>query len=128
MDKPEHLGKVMEHVESASIVALDTEFISFPWFRPKLEVVQLATDECLAAVDIQLLKDSATPLLDLLLKKKLVVHACKYDLMLLLLANKLSAQNPPKMQVFDTQVAAAFSSTHAHSYPISCPDMSWSCE
>jgi ribonuclease D len=109
----------MGYIDKASVVAIDTEFINFPWYQPKLELIQLATSDVLACVDFQVLEENSKPLLENLFKKTLVVHMAKYDLMTLLLAAGRSTKSPPPLSVFDTQVALAFLGTVTKNLPSS---------
>ena len=108
MQTPEQLEQLLKSIENADAVALDTEFINFPWHKPKLELIQIATPDYVAAVDYQQLQNKIKPLLKVLITKKLVVHMAKYDVMLILMALGLSPTKPPKLSIFDTQVASAF--------------------
>ena len=52
-DSAEKFKTVLSRIRSAprGIVAVDTEFVGFPQYRPRLALVQLATEDMIAAVD-----------------------------------------------------------------------------
>ncbi|MBI4231542.1 MAG: ribonuclease D [Planctomycetes bacterium] len=85
------------------LVALDTEFVWERTFLPRLGIVQLATPEEAAVVDMVALPDPA-PLWDLLRdgSVEVITHAGKQDLQIL---GVRSGTYPER--VFDTQIAAA---------------------
>lgn len=56
-------------------MSFDTEFISFPFYRHKLELIQLASDNIVAVVDCQFLSAHLKPLLELLHDKEVILHA-----------------------------------------------------
>lgn len=89
-------------VDSATRVALDTEFHSERSYAPRLMVVQLAFEDGAAIVDPLAIGD-LLPLVERLGRKTVVGHALVSDLKIFADRYGIVPQS-----VFDTQVAAAF--------------------
>lgn len=53
----EELKQLLRYLERSARLGFDTEFVTFPKYRSSLEVLQVCTDEIMAAIDCQLLKD-----------------------------------------------------------------------
>jgi len=81
VDTPEALADLERHLEGASRIALDTEFVRDRQYRPRLEIIQIATDDVLAVLDYRALQ-SLGFLADLLLDDRVlkVMHAARQDL------------------------------------------------
>jgi ribonuclease D len=95
-----HLVKRLRHHDR---VALDTEFVGEDSFTPRLEIIQIAAEDCLAVVDFPAI-GSLDGLDELLADARLekIVHAGRQDLELFYAhAGRMT------VPVFDTQVAAA---------------------
>ena len=97
------LNELSERLRDAERISLDTEFMGEETFAPRLEIIQVATDDVLAIIDRR-----AVPGLDgflrLLTDPKIlkIVHAGRQDLEI------FSAEGGGTLgPVFDTQVAAA---------------------
>ena len=106
-----HLPELVKYLDRTSVVALDTEFTSQHRYRPRLELIQVATPEVLAAVDVSLLRSSPEfrDFLRTLMTKEWIVHAHRGDLEVmhdLCLSVDLPSRTPRAL--FDTQVAYAF--------------------
>ena len=100
VDNASGLRPLLDDVESADDVALDTEADSLHHYQEKICLIQLSVDgrhwivDPLAGLDL-------TPLLALLEGRELLIHGCDYDLRLLF----RSYQMRPS-RVFDTMLAA----------------------
>lgn len=81
VDTPEALADLDRRLAGATRIALDTEFVRDRQYRPRLEIIQLATDELLAVLDYRALQ-SLGALADLLLDDRVlkVMHAARQDL------------------------------------------------
>jgi ribonuclease D len=102
VDQPGNLSELLEHVAHARILALDTEFVRERTYYPELCVVQVATEEVIAAVDC-LAEIDLDPLFDLLTAddKVWVLHSARQDLEVLYYRTGRLPQ-----QLIDTQIAA----------------------
>ncbi|EDQ86714.1 uncharacterized protein MONBRDRAFT_28052 [Monosiga brevicollis MX1] len=108
---PEHLQIVMvgtdEVAAAPDVVAVDTEFVHFPMYRPKLEVLQIGTETTLAAVDCAAYtKAQLKELTRVLAQKEIILHSGQTDLDLLTEVNEA-----PLERVFDTQLAYLINAT-----------------
>jgi ribonuclease D len=99
----DQLNEFCENLQSAEILAVDTEFVRERTYFHRLGLIQVSSGEHFAAIDPILLSD-LTPLLELFKdpKKIKIFHAARQDLEILV---RLCGQVIPP--VFDTQVAAA---------------------
>lgn len=114
---PEALAAVLTKLADSPFVALDTEFLRERTYYPKFCLLQIATDNYCALIDVLALP-SLNPLLEFLNDRNRlkVLHAAHQDLEVLALANgaALNGDAPRKPLVpisgpfLDTQVAAAF--------------------
>jgi ribonuclease D len=103
------LANALEWVSTASLLAIDTEFVREKTYYPKLCLIQLATDEhatcidCLADLDLG-------PLLEQLFaaERTWVLHSARQDLEVL-----WQLANLPPPRLIDTQIAAALSGSAA---------------
>jgi len=105
------LLELLQYVDRTDTIALDTEFLSGGFYRPRLEVIQIGTPEILAAVDVQLLRhrDEFKKLIDQLMTKEWIVHGHRGDLEVMYeLAKDLGLPALTPRSVFDTQIAFAF--------------------
>lgn len=102
VDQARDLSELLEHVTGARILALDTEFVRERTYYPELCVVQVATEEVIAAIDCLAGLD-LDPLFDLLTAedKVWVLHSARQDLEVLY----YRIGRLPK-QLIDTQIAA----------------------
>ena len=100
---PRALAEVCDHLAAAKLFAFDTEFLSGRTYRPRLCLVQVATDERVALIDPLALRDLG-PLWELLADPAVekICHAGEHDLAVAGRAGGLTLQN-----VFDCQIAAA---------------------
>ena len=97
------LRRLCQQLLGTKRLALDTEFVGENSFVPRLELLQIATEECCAAIDVPAVEslDALIPsLTDVSVEK--VVHAGRQDLELL--HTHLGRLPAP---IFDTQLAAA---------------------
>lgn len=78
---PAQLPELLKYLRRVGTVGIDTEFTSAFNYQPTLEVVQIATTEILAAVDVQLLRAEPAfkDLLEELLQKEWVLHSHRGD-------------------------------------------------
>ena len=100
----EELVRFCERAAPHKVLAVDTEFLRERTFRPKLCLIQVATEDDVAAVD-PLLIDDLSPLARLLEDSTItkVFHACDQDLEVI-----YEGMGCVAAPVFDTQLAAAF--------------------
>jgi len=93
----------VERISSSSWLAMDTEFMRESTYYPILCLIQIATDEVSACIDVLSL-DHIDPLLDLLRQESQlkIFHSCRQDLEVLYAEYQLIPQ-----PLFDTQVAAS---------------------
>ncbi len=99
----DQLNGFCENLQSAEILAVDTEFVRERTYFHRIGLIQVGSGEHFAAIDPVLLSD-LTPLLELLKDptKIKIFHAARQDLEILV---RLCGQVIPP--VFDTQIAAA---------------------
>lgn len=103
---PRALDEFCEQLKDSARMALDTEFVGEDSFVPKLELIQIATDETAAVIDFPAVQAGGA--LDVLWEiicnpaVQKVVHAGRQDLDLF----AVHAGQIPK-PFFDTQIAAA---------------------
>ena len=97
------LESFVEQISSASWLAMDTEFMRESTYYPILCLIQIATDEVSACIDVLSL-DHIDPLLELLRQDSQlkIFHSCRQDLEVL-----YSEYNLIPQPLFDTQVAAS---------------------
>ncbi len=97
------LESFVERISSSSWLAMDTEFMRESTYYPILCLIQIATDEVNACIDVLSL-DHIDPLLDLLRQNSQlkIFHSCRQDLEVLYAKYQLIPQ-----PLFDTQVAAS---------------------
>ncbi len=93
-----------ERAAARDAIAVDTEFLRERTYRPRLCLVQVATDEECVAIDPLAIGD-LEPLAELMANRRVtkVFHACSQDMEVLYCT--LGCLPKP---IFDTQVAAAF--------------------
>ena len=51
VDAGQKLSKVREDIETADVIAIDTEYDSFRYFREKLCLLQIGTERCIYLID-----------------------------------------------------------------------------
>jgi len=97
------LNALTERLRSASRLALDTEFMGEETYAPRLEIIQVATDDVIAIIDRRAVPGLGR-FLELLTDTRIlkIVHAGRQDLEIFS-AEGGGATGP----VFDTQVASA---------------------
>jgi ribonuclease D len=102
VDDPRALAELCATLRENPWLALDTEFFRESTYYPKLCLIQIGAEQCLACVDPLALPD-LTPLLDVLYDPSItkVLHSAHQDLELFFLLRG-SLPKP----VFDTQIAA----------------------
>jgi len=111
VSKREELQQILPLVQAVDTVGVDTEFIIYPNYEPKLELIQVSTPNLLAVVDHQLLSgtDGSKALVQTLLEKEWILHACTGDLGIFYrLAQRLGLERKTPKAIFDTQVAASY--------------------
>ncbi|MCC6493696.1 MAG: HRDC domain-containing protein [Pirellulales bacterium] len=99
------LEELCRRIETAEILAFDTEFVSEDTFNPELCLIQVATPSELAAIDPQAVDVNALWRIIAKGDHTTVLHAGREELSFILRAVKA----PPK-RVFDVQIAAGFCS------------------
>ena len=95
------------------MVAIDTEFLTFPSHRPALHVFQVASSSVIAVIDYQLLsdRDVFAPFVSMLLsREQVVLHSAQGDMVILYdLCDKYGLlPQLSSIRMFDTQMAAAY--------------------
>lgn len=102
VDTPGDLTKVLDGISDATLLALDTEFVRERTYFPELCVLQVATEDVIAAVDCLAGLD-LDPLFELLLAedKTWILHSARQDLEVLYYRTR---RIPPRL--IDTQIAA----------------------
>ncbi|MFK7795284.1 MAG: ribonuclease D [Gammaproteobacteria bacterium] len=97
------LESFVEQISSAPWLAMDTEFMRESTYYPILCLIQIATDDVSACIDVLTL-DHIDPLLELLRQNSQlkIFHSCRQDMEVLYAEYQLI----PK-PLFDTQVAAS---------------------
>lgn len=103
IDNKDTLHALLEKIQDAPWVVLDTEFIREKTYYPKLCLIQIATDSTLACID-PLSIDDLSPFFDWLHNEKRlkILHAASQDIEIIY---HLSGQAP--YPIFDSQIAAA---------------------
>src|SRR4051794_25964033 len=96
------LNELIAHIRERGRFAFDTEFVSEDTFEPVLCLVQVATDERLAAIDPLAFRDFG-PFWDVVIDPAIVVvmHAASEDLRIC----RFQTGKVPA-RVFDVQIAA----------------------
>ncbi|MGA9853497.1 MAG: ribonuclease D [Gammaproteobacteria bacterium] len=104
IDTGDALDSLCARLQDSGWLALDTEFMRERTYYPRLCLVQLATPEVVACVDVLAIQ-SLEPLFALLQKPAImkVLHSARQDLEMFF---HLNGQVPAP--IFDTQVAASF--------------------
>lgn len=97
------LESFVERISSSPWLALDTEFMRESTYYPELCLIQIATQETRACIDVLSL-DHIEPLITLLKKptQEKIFHSCRQDLEVFFATYKFIPQ-----PLFDTQVAAS---------------------
>lgn len=104
------LNELVALLEQEDVIALDTEFMSMPYYKPRLEVLQVATEKgVIAVVDCQTLTlYRLKALMQVIVTKTVILHSCKGDLEILYdLSKTLKVEPKLPAKIYDTQVAAA---------------------
>jgi len=97
------LNDILEHIEDARLLALDTEFLRERTYYPELCVLQIATDKIIVAIDCLAPVDLDPLFKSLLAPEKIwLLHSARQDLEVLF----YRADALPE-QLIDTQIAAA---------------------
>jgi ribonuclease D len=109
VDKEASLAELVSLLRDEECLAIDLEFVSFPLYRPSIQLMQIATvNSVVAVVDCQMLQGSLLPLIELINTKEVILHGGSVDLQVLHdLEQEYDVACSPA-QLFDTQVAAAF--------------------
>lgn len=102
VDDPRTLADVIQRVSGAGLVAIDTEFVRERTYYPELCVLQLATNDMIAAIDC-LAPTDLGPLMEALTAedRPWLLHSARQDLEVLFY---LSGKLPTRL--IDTQIAA----------------------
>jgi len=97
------LAAFVEHISTAPWLALDTEFMRESTYYPELCLIQIATQEASACIDVLSL-EHIDPLVTLLKQptQEKIFHSCRQDLEVFYATYKFIPQ-----PLFDTQVAAS---------------------
>src|SRR5690606_20753455 len=105
---PPALEQLCERLKSASIIGIDTEFVSEDTFYPQLCLIQVATEHDLAAIDPLALED-LNPFWRVMVEGDhvTVLHAGREELNFFL----RSPVGKLPHNIFDVQIAAGFCST-----------------
>ncbi len=105
---PMKLASLCTELQEKKWIAVDTEFLREKTYRPKLCLIQVATDEHLACID-PLALDNIDPFLDVMFDTKIVkvFHAASQDLEIFYWMRK-DVPSP----IFDTQIAAPLLGHH----------------
>jgi ribonuclease D len=103
IDSQDGLRKLVEQLRSVDRLALDTEFMGEDSYAPRLEILQISTEQLIAIVDRRALA-TLDDLLEVLTDPRIlkIFHAGRQDLEIF--SMETGATPTP---VFDTQVAAA---------------------
>lgn len=98
------LQSLCKHLLHYDIITIDTEFMRNKTYYPKLSLIQLATKDFAAVIDVLAIEDISL-IKEILLCPTIlkVFHAARQDLEVLWHHLKIIPQN-----IFDTQIAAAF--------------------
>lgn len=105
---PQALSQLCERLKSATLIGIDTEFVSEDTFHPQLCLIQIATEHELAAIDPLALRD-LTPFWKVMSTGDhvTVLHAGREELNFFL----RSPLGKLPHSVYDVQIAAGFCST-----------------
>ncbi len=81
LSRPEEIRALAESLQRHKIIAFDTEFIRETTFFPKVELIQVATDEESWLIDARAAKENLDPLFSIFKNKEIlkVVHAAQGD-------------------------------------------------
>ena len=101
IEDPVQLREACAQISSCSYVAVDTEFTRIRTYRPKLQLIQLATDDFIFCVDTVLCSD-LSPVLQLINSSSatIIFHSAGQDL------DVLHDYDTLPKRIFDTQIAA----------------------
>jgi ribonuclease D len=102
IDTPQKLSGLMEAMQTADPIALDTEADSFHHYQPKICLIQMTFENKNYIVD-PLANLDLSGFLELLSQKELIIHDAGYDLRLLYTDFGFK----PQVEVFDTMLAAS---------------------
>ena len=105
------LSALTSLLRDEAVLAVDTEFMTFPYYRQQLHILQVASADVVAAVDCYALRQSEElrSFIASLLPKTLILHSCKGDMEVFYdLCTRLQLQPRLPLHVFDTQIAAAY--------------------
>ena len=110
---PQQLRALTSLLAECPVVAIDTEFLTFPTYRPALHVFQISSSSVLAAIDCQTLADRSefhSFLSMLLSREQVVLHSAQGDMVILhdLCAKHGLLPQLSRIRMFDTQMAAAY--------------------
>lgn len=100
VDTAQQLAEVCDQIDSATHIALDTEFIRQRTFRPQLCLIQIAVGADIYCVD-PLAFDDLSDLMNRLNKVEVVIHSARQDLEAIYQTTGVMLA-----PVFDTQIAA----------------------
>ncbi|MEJ5259550.1 MAG: HRDC domain-containing protein [Anaerohalosphaeraceae bacterium] len=95
------LPNLLEHIQNANRLALDTEADSYHHYYPKVCLIQLSTEDAHFIID-PFGGLNLKEFFEILCRKNLVLHDAGYDLRML----KASFGFEPKGEIFDTMLAA----------------------
>jgi len=98
---PEALAETCHHLQSISVVAIDTEADSLHHYFEKVCLIQITAQHRNFVID-PLVGLDLEPLMGLLRHKGLIIHGADYDLRML----RISFGFEPEGEVFDTMLAA----------------------
>lgn len=101
IDTPDAIPLLVDALNGADIIAIDTEADSFHHFHHKVCLIQLAVGDRCFIVD-PLAKLDLVPILEILAQKQLIFHDAGYDLRMML----ADFDFRPHHAIFDTMLAA----------------------
>ena len=113
INTPQQLRALTTLLSDCDMVAIDTEFLTFPTHRPALHVFQIASSTVIAVIDYQKLSEREVflPFLSMLLsRQQVVLHSAQGDMVVLYdLCDKYGIlPQLSSIRMFDTQMAAAY--------------------
>ena len=113
VNTPQQLRALVSILSEAPVVAIDTEFLTFPTHRPALHVFQIASSAVIAVIDYQTLSERSVflPFVELLLtREQVILHSAQGDMGILydLCAKYGVLPQLANIRMFDTQMAAAY--------------------
>ena len=102
IENADHLGDLLDHLNSADTIAFDTEFVSEFSYQPDLCLIQVATRDVVGCIDPKAIHD-LSDFWEILShpEKEIIVHAAREEFRF---CKREAGRRPGKL--FDVQVAA----------------------